>query len=252
MIAGVFLIAIGAIVGTLSYMMGITPMLAMGFASFMIGIMVLYIPDSGGVRESLASDSILPSLLNIEKLLEDLDLDERGIYIPTTGLSASSRVFVPMIQSHATDRPPRGLIHSDRIFVSVGTSSEDRGILLDAPGSMILDSIEQTLRVDLSTRPLLELKALLDTGFRSLGIAKVISLEFEDDTSVITLEMTALIDLETRLRNAAPRVVVQVGTPVTSAVAAAVAKTSGKYARLKNTVLDTARRRLIVSLRLSQ
>lgn len=233
-------------------MMNITPMLAMGFASFIIGIMVLYIPDSGTVKESLASDSILPPLLNIEKLLEDLDLDERGVYIPATGLGTPPKVFVPMVQTQATDRPPRGLLHSDRIFVSVGRNPEDRGILLDAPGGKILDAIEQTLRVDLSTRPLQELKSILDTGFRSLGIAKVISLEFEKDSVAITLELTALVELEAKLRNVAPRLVVQVGTPISSAVVAVVAKTTGKYAKLKSTVLDAPSRRIVISLKLNQ
>ena len=132
---GLFLIVVGGIVGTMSYLMNVVPTLALGVGSLLIGVMVLYLPDSGTVKETLAADSIIPLFMNIEKLLEDLDLDERGIYIPVSGLGVAPKVFVPMTRTSATERPPLGLTASNRIFVTVGKNPEDRGILLEAPGA---------------------------------------------------------------------------------------------------------------------
>jgi hypothetical protein len=249
---GIFLTATGALVGFLSYLMGIVPMVAFGLASFLVGVLVLYLPERrGSIASRLATDSSLPSLLNIENLLEDLDLDERGIYIPASGLGVCPRVFVPLAQTQATRQPPVGLISSRRIFVTVGNSPEDRGVLLDAPGSHILAALERSLRIDLAKTKLDDLGADLNSGFKALGIAKLTNFERQATIVRIQMELTGLLDLETKLRNVAPRLVAQVGTPVASAVAAAVSKATGKYVTFKSSVLDASDRKISINLKLS-
>jgi hypothetical protein len=249
---GIFLTVIGALVGFLSYLMGIVPMLAFGLASLLIGLLVLYLPERrGAIAARLATESSLPSLLNTENLLEDLDLDERGIYIPASGLGVCPRVFVPLADTEATRQPPVGLVSSRRIFVTVGKNPEDKGVLLDAPGAEILVALEQSLRTDLSKMKLDELGPAFNSGFRALGIAKSANFEADNTSVKIQIELTALIDLESRLRNVAPRLVAQVGTPVTSAVAAAVSKAAGKYVTFKSVILDLPNKKVSVNLKLS-
>jgi hypothetical protein len=232
--------------------MGIVPMVAFGLASFLVGVLVLYLPERrGSIASRLATDSSLPSLLNIENLLEDLDLDERGIYIPASGLGVCPRVFIPLAQTQATRQPPVGLISSRRVFVTVGNSPEDRGVLLDAPGSQILAALERSLRIDLAKTKLDDLGADLNSGFKALGIAKLTNFERQATIVRIQMELTGLLDLETKLRNVAPRLVAQVGTPVASAVAAAVSKATGKYVTFKSSVLDPSDRKISINLNLS-
>jgi len=246
------LAALGGIVAMLSYLMGIVPMLAFGLASFLIGIMIIYLPESGTIPASVASDSSLPSLLNIEKLLEDLDLDERGIYIPTSGLGVSPKVFVPLAQTPTTKRPSLGLAQSRRIFVTVGKNPEDRGVLLDAPGSQILSSLERTLRVDFANEGSENLENRLDSGFRALGIGNVPHLELEESSVRIEIGLISLVELEMKLRELAPRLVAQIGTPTASAAAAAVSKATRRYVTFKSEVLDLADRRIDIDLKLSE
>jgi hypothetical protein len=249
---GIFLTTMGVLVVLLSYLMGIVPMLAFGLASFLVGILILYLPGrSVSVAGRLATDSSLPSLVNTEKLLEDLDLDERGIYIPASGLGVCPRVFVPLADTQATRQPPVGLVNSRRIFVTVGRNPEDRGVLLDAPGSQILIALEQSLRIDLAKTKLENLNVDLNSGLKSLGIAKVISFEQQDNNVRIQVELISFVDLEQKLRNVAPRLVAQVGTPVSSAVAAAVSKATGKYVTLKSAVLDLSNKTVGLNLKLS-
>lgn len=249
---GVFLVALGLTTAIVSYLMEIVPILAFGLASFLIGIMALYLPESDrSIAGSFAADWSLPSLLNIENLLEDLDLDERGIYIPTSGLGVSPKVFVPLSLTPATRKPPLGLVSSRRIFVTVGKNPEDRGILLDAPGSRILAAVERSLRIDIANAKLNDLQADLNSGFKTLGIAEVTSFENQDDTVRIEMRLSSLVDLEEKLRNLAPRLVVQVGTPVASAAASAVSKASGKYVTFKSAVLNLPERKISISLKLS-
>lgn len=104
---------------------------------------------------------------------------------------------------------------------------------------------------DLSKTKLDELGAAFNSGFRALGIAKAANFEHDDTTVRIQIELTNLVDLETRLRNIAPRLVAQVGTPVTSAVAAAVSKAAGKYVTFKSAILDLPNKKVSINLKLS-
>lgn len=247
---GVFLVAVGALVGTLSYLMGIVPMVAFGLASFIIGIMILFL-DSGSIASSIATDSSLPLLLNIENLLEDLDVDEKGIYIPYSGLGVSPKVFVPLAITAATKKPPLGLIQSRRIFVTVGNGPEDRGLLLEAPGSGILVAMERSLRVDLAKIQLDDLRDHLDSGFKALGIAKIGSVELGEADIRIKIELSAPIDLEAKLMTLAPLLSTRIGTPLASATAAAISKTTKKYVTITSAVLDLSNREMRMHLSLT-
>jgi hypothetical protein len=248
---GVFLAVVGGIVGVFSYLFGMVPMIALGLASFLIGIMVLYLPNSEFISGNIAADSSLPSLLNIENLLEDLDLDERGIYIPSSGFAVPSKVFVPLAITPATKQPPLGLLESHRIFVTVGKNAEDRGVLLEAPGSGILVSIERSLNVDLSNIQPKDLQSSLNSGFKALGIAKVTNVEHMNTDLRIQMELTSFFSLETKLRNLAPRLSTHIGTPIASAVAGGASKATGKYVTITNAILDPSNRKMNIDLKLT-
>jgi hypothetical protein len=245
------MITLGVIVGIVSYLIGVMPMLAFGLSSLLIGFLVVYLPESQeAIADRLASNLSLPPLLNMEKLLEDLELDERGIYIPASGLGVSPKVFVPLANTPATSRPHLGLTSSRRVFVTVGAGAEDRGVLLDPPGSTILIAIEQSIKRDFSTAQMNDAPDLLDSGLRRLSLAEVSRFEKRDSDVVVQVKLRALARLEERLRYVAPKLVAQIGTPIPSALAAAVSKTTGKYTRLKSTVLDSHDATITVNLRL--
>ena len=248
---GTFLAFFGGIVGFLSYLMGIVPMLAFGLAALLVGIMILYLPESESLLGSVATDSIISLLLNLENLLADLDLDETGIYIPASGLGVPPKVFVPLALTPATKSPPLGLGQSHGVFVTVGKNPEDRGVLLDAPGAWIVTALERSLHVDFARAPFEDLKVDLDFGFKALGIGRVVSLERRDATVEVEVELRGLADLETKLRDLTPRLSTYVGTPAASAVAASLAKATGRYVMMKSAVFDLPNRRINITIELS-
>jgi Double zinc ribbon len=248
-IVGIFLATLGVIVSVPSFFMNIVPMVVFGMACFLIGFMTLYLSESGAISSVLTTASIVPSLTNIERLLEELDLDGRGIYIPASGLGICPKVFVPLAVTPATKRPPIALNGSRRIFVTVGRNPEERGLLLEAPGSQILETIERVQHIDLSKVQLDDLAANLTSGFKALGIAIEAKLEQKDASITIQIILSSLLELELRLRYAAPRVVAQIGTPVASAAAAAVSKATGKYVTFGHAVFDPATKTVGMTLK---
>jgi len=134
--------------------------------------------------------------------------------------------------------PRPRLSRSRRVFVTLGTGLYDRGILLYAPGGEILQAVESCLQLDLGSIKLDDLAGRLGFGLEMLGIAKrEVLLRMEESTVKFELNLLQLVDLEERLRSEAPRLVEQIGSPLTSAVAAAVAKVTGKFVRVLSSAL---------------
>ena len=246
---GTFLVAFGGIIAFFSYLMAVVPMLAFGLGSLLIGIMVLYLSESRNLEYDYGADSTIPSLLNVEKLLHDLDLTERGIYLPPTEADMP-KVFIPMVLTPSTRKPSLELNKSRRIFVTVGKNPEDRGVLLESPGVGLLSAIERTLGTSLKNLSPESLAASLDSAFKALGIAEATSLSTSDDSMEIQMQLSRIDKAEIRLRNLAPRLTTQIGTSLVSALAVAVSKSTGKYVTLKSAILDESRRRLVVDLKL--
>jgi len=235
----------GGVVGVFSYLSGIVPLLALGLGVFLLGVMVLFLPESTSFRaDRLASLSSFPSIMNDEALIEDLDVTTHGIYIPVTGFGAVPKVYVPMLDSDTGPYPPTRLASSNRLFVVVGMNPRDRGILMNAPGGEILTAIENCLQLDLATLDPDHLAARLEAGLDMLAISKHTSLQVAGDMVTVDMDLVAFLELEEKLRGRAPRVVDQVGTPLASAIAAAVCKCRKKYVRLTGSSLEGSRLRV--------
>ena len=249
-LVGIFTAALGLMVTLLGYLFGIVPLLALGLAALVLGIMVLYLPESGRVSSYVATGVSLSALVNMERLLEELYLDEKGIYIPTAEAGVSPKVFIPLTQTQATGRPPVELARRGRLFVRVGEGPGERGILLEAPGSEILSQLQKLLGVDLGKTNLDDLGTALRAGFQAFGVGGELTFERQDDSVRVSLDLLALLDLEMKIRSVAPRLVSQVGGPVESAIAAAVANAARCYVVLKQTGFEPSKKRITVVLEL--
>lgn len=246
---GIFMTVAGVIIGVFSFLMNIIPLLALGLGAVFLGVMTLFLPESTSFRaDRLVVLFSLPSLMNTESLIEDLDVSSCGVYIPTTGFGVVPKVFLPMVESDSTEFPQTQLTRTNRVFVTVGLGSRDRGILLDPPGAEIVTALENCLQMDFAMVQADDLGGRLNFAFEVLGIAKRVVVRVEVDVVNVEMQLVSCLELEQRLRKTAPRVVEQVGTPIVSAVAAAVSKARGRYVRLGgSTLTDT---KLIVRLNL--
>jgi hypothetical protein len=252
MSVGIFLMIFGAITAAASLLLGVIPILALGFASFLIGIMTLYLPEpAGNLADRLASDSSIPALLNIENLLEDLSLNEKGVYIPTSGLGACPKVFVPLTATGR--RPSRDLNNTRRVFITLDEKAREGGLLLEAPGRNLLSELERELKLDLSKVNVQELAEKLGMALKSLEISKSVEFQKGDDRAVtFQIELNALRNLEVSLSSLTPRLFEQIGTPVSSAIAAAFSKSTGQYVTLRQVSINLAENKIIATLQFAK
>ena len=81
-----------------------------------------------------------------------------------------------------------------------------------------------------------------------MRVGTSLTLQYQDDTVRVSLNLLSLLDLETKLRTVAPKLVSQVGGPVESAIAAAVANASQRYVVIKQTAFNPSKGRITVIL----
>jgi len=251
-LAGVFTLALGALVALLGYFLGIVPLLALGIAALLLGVMILYLAEPGRIPSQLATSVTLPALVTIEKLLEELYFEAKGIYIPAGETGVSPKVFIPLTQTQLTDRPSAELARRGRLLVKVGEAPGELGIVIEAPGAEILSQVERLSGAGIAKTKFDELGGTLRDGFQSLHVGKNLVLQRVDDTVTVSLELLSLMDLESKVRTVAPRLFSQVGGPVESAVAAAVANVTRSYVTINQTELDLPKRRMRVVLGLKK
>jgi len=247
---GIFLLVFGGITTTVSLFIGVTPTLALGLATLLIGIMTLYLPEpTESLAERLASDSSVPALLNIENLLDDLSLNEKGVYIPAAGLEVCPKVFVPLSQTRLSRRPPRDLNNSRRVFITLDEKTREGGILLEAPGRNLLSELELYLRLDFAKVDVNDLHEKLESGLKLLEVSKSIALERQtDQTLTFQTELTAFGNLEVKLSNLTPHVFDQIGGPVSSAIAAAVSKSTGEYVAFRQVSINPTDKKITATI----
>ena len=246
------MLVLGSILTVFGFLLGVVPVTASGLGALILGVMLVFLPESTSVRAGRVAILVsLPPLLEIEAFLKDLDVGSRGIYIPVAGFGAVPKVLVPLKDSTSAAYPPTNLARSNRVFITLGRNPNERGILLYAPGGEIVSALENCLQLDLATVKLDDLAGRMGYGFDMLGISKrTVAVEVEKTGVSVQMALVSLADLEQRLRAEAPRLVEQVGSPLTSAVAAAVSKVTGKYVRVDNSTVD--RSNLSITLTLSE
>jgi len=240
----------GTVIGVLSFLAAIVPLLALGLGMLFLGVMILFLPESASLRDDrIAVLSSLPSIMNVEALLEDLDINSRGIYLPTTGFTAVPKVLLPMTESTTILDSVNRLTSTNRVFVTTGLNPRDRGILLNPPGGEILVSLESALRLDLSTIRTGELETRLKLGFDMLGISKKTLVGVQGDIVTVEVTLAMMRQLEERLRATAPRVTEQIGTPLTSAIVSVISKATGRNVRFGESTLSGSK--MIVNTQIS-
>ncbi|MCL1977118.1 MAG: hypothetical protein FWG55_03285 [Candidatus Bathyarchaeota archaeon] len=185
--------------------------------------------------------SILDSTANtvystLDRLINDLKFNGNGYYIPSYPQNAYLPEYYKNLKDSIVfiaDENFNGLPAIEEVVSGKFISNRDRGVFITSPGSGILHQIENQLNIDSSTVPLTELCNILPrymTEFFSL--AKNMDLQIIDD-STARLSMSGILYESLYNPENMPKSVSLLGCPVISAVASALAKSSGKTVIIK-------------------
>ena len=139
---GTGLITTGAIFAPVAYfIINSIPLTAIGLSSIMIGFTSIALASSRPQISPEASQMIFETgMENIAALLEELELNNKAIYLPSTMRTGNAQALIPLNRDIDV-QSIKGKIPG-RLIVRYGDNPVDIAIAVTAPGGTILNKLE--------------------------------------------------------------------------------------------------------------
>ena len=187
------------------------------------GALLFYITPTKYVKMELLNAVAPSTLANIEKILSSSKLNDKGIYLPPKYLRdfESSLVFIPSKNNKTLPKPEE--IDEERLF-----SKNPDGLLLTPPGLALSKLFEKELGTSFTRTDINYIQNNLPKLLiEEMEIAENVEVEVKDD--LITIEITNHIFNEIcKETRKLQKTHEAIGCPLSSAIACALAKATGK------------------------
>ncbi|MDR0471300.1 MAG: hypothetical protein LBH79_06220 [Nitrososphaerota archaeon] len=227
-IAGIFLAAGGfLLVCSFIFEMQVAAFVGLGLTFW--GAVFVLARNGSYVDSSLLDSSAHSTYSTIDRMISDLKYSGHGYYIP----AYPKDVFLPDYLKNLRDPVVfitenfDGNPSIDELAQNKFISTQTRGVFVTSPGAGIMSQVERQLRLDLSKISLDELADILPKYLtENLNLAKSASLVLTSHGAEFRARgilYESLYSPESNLKSLS-----LLGCPVVSAVASALAKTSGK------------------------
>ncbi len=188
----------------------------------------LYLKPSQYVPLSFLNASANVATSNIERLILEFNLMEKGIYLPPQNLKNidSSLIFVP--ETSEVFLPTSEETNDDRQF-----TKDKTGALITPPGLNLSKLFEEEMGFSFIKNNLANLQFKLPKILEDFEIAE--NVEFQIKNNIVTVEITGSIFNEVcRGADSNPKTHKQVGCLLSSAIACTLAKTAGRPVIIQN------------------
>jgi len=218
-LAGYGLAGVGGVSLILSVVFTSTVLAFIGLGLLFWGALLLFIRPRKYVRSDLMDSTAISSLATIDRVMENLGYNQKGIYIPSHN-PEKAVVFVP---SKPLKRVPKAEEVEKQVFVK-----DPAGIAMVPPGLALANLFEKELGVPFSKMSLQEVrerlpKLLID----DLEMAQDFEMKIEGNTVEMKLVESVYADFCRKLKGST-KVCSSLGCPLCSALACVIAQSSGK------------------------
>jgi hypothetical protein len=188
---------------------------------------LLYVTPSKHVPLTLLKASAGAAADNIERLLSELNLSEKGIYLPPNNLRTidSSLIFIP--KTSKTPLPTPEETNEKQLTTQTGA-------FITPPGSVLSRLFEEELGFSFTKSNLLQVQFKLPKLLvEGLELAEEAEIQIQGNT--VTVEITgSVLDDICRQTDSQPKTHNQVGCLLSSAVACVLTKAAGKPVIIQN------------------
>ena len=218
---GVLLVAVSALL--------VSSFLAVvGIAVAFWAAILIYVTPVKQVPLTFLNAWFNPSSSNLERVMTEFDLTEKGIYLPPKNLKSieSSLIFIPETAKTPLPKPDETI---EQLY-----SKQKNGVFLTPPGLALSRIFEQELGISFAKTDIAHLQVTLPKVLiENLELAETAEIKTQGNT--ITVEMTDSILNETCYgTNDHSNIHTQVGCMLSSALACAFAKVIGKPVTIQN------------------
>ncbi len=204
-------------------------LLRAGFGILLVGILILFLFSVRTVPQELTDPFLLVQGKNLARMIEGMNLEGKGVYIPKGGRLLDDRVYVPM-EKKALPLPH---LSSDQVF-NVGTTSSSMGISIIPPGKDLVDKVEKDSGKELRNFPLHDATETLEILGKGTGLFKAITVRTKGDRVIVQISHSRLKHVCERLWEDHPDLHERVGCPACSAVLTGVARIAKSPCRIES------------------
>ncbi|MHA1711245.1 MAG: hypothetical protein ACTSUS_04170 [Candidatus Freyarchaeota archaeon] len=233
-VVGGVLLLFGAIALTSSIVYESSTLAFIGLGLTFWGVLLLFVKPVKYVKSKLLDSSAISSLAAIDRIITDLNHEEKGIYLPARYLKGlkGGIVFIP--SEKTVTIPPIEEVAKERVFLE-----NPKGICLTPPGLALANLYEKELGKDFVKTDLNYLQNNLPKLFiEDLEIAE--ALEINTDDHVVHVKITGSIyqDICEEVRKL-KNICGSIGCPLCSSLACALARSTGKPVVIEKSELST-------------
>jgi hypothetical protein len=237
-IAGLFLAA-GVLLLVFSMLFGLQIAAFIGLGLTFWGAIFALARSGKYVESSLLDATAKSAYSTIDRMINDLKFNGQGYYIPAYPKDANLPEYlknlkeaVVFISENFDGKPSVDDLAAGRFL-----SEKKHGVFVTSPGSELMAQMEKRLHLDFGKIPVEELTGILPSCLtETFNLAKSVEMSVVDNG----VSLRAMGILYQSLYRAEPplKSVSILGCPVVSAVACALAKSSGKTVTIKEQVLS--------------
>ena len=226
------MLTLGVVLMIISAFYGSSFSAIFGTVMILWGAILLYVTPVRHVPLALLDASANGNTNNIERILSQFNLSEKGVYLPPKNLKnpKSSLIFVPKASEAFL---PLTEEITEKVY-----SEQKEGAFLTPPGLGLSQLFEKGLNMSFTEIAFKHLQLVLPkTLVEDLELAENVEIYREED--IVTIEITgSVLNGICEQTNSQPRTHAQVGCLLASALACVLAKATGKPISIRNETVD--------------
>lgn len=235
------LLVLGAALVAVSAFYASAFLVAAGACAVFWGIVLLYITPARHVLLTLLNAVSKSNVSNIERLLTELKLTEKAIYLPPKSLKQieSSLIYIPEIADAKLPTPEETT--TEKLY-----GEHQKGVFLTPPGLGLSELFEEALGTSFTKIDLERLRKNL-SSLLVTDLEIVTSAEINVENNVIMVELTGnVFEYLCEQTDLFPQTHRQVGCILASSFACSFAKATGKPITIQGETHDLSTKTLII------
>jgi uncharacterized protein YuzE len=219
-------------VATLTSIVYVSSILAfIGLGLIFWGALLLYIKPEEYTKKVLLDSAVIPSLETLNQIIFELNYKGNAVYLPPKYLKdpEASKVYISKQKEGKLPEPNLILNHEKKLFFG-----NPNGILLTPPGAQLSRLFEKRLDTNFTKTDLNYIaKSMPKLLIEDLEIAENIEIETENNKINIKITNSSFKEAHNG-NNSFSHAYPYFGCPLSSAIACALAKATGKPITIKN------------------
>jgi hypothetical protein len=222
------LLGVGAAALIISIVYASSVLAFIGLGLLFWGAILTYIRTEEYIREDLLDATVLPSLLTLNQILQELNYKGKPMYLPPKYFEEPEAVKIYIAKQKSSSSPTPEQIQKHENQLLVKNLQDTQGILLAPIGAELTRLFEKALETNFTKVNLEYLQQNLPKLFiESLEIAQNFEMETQNSNVLVKIENSAYKNI-CKDSEELSRLYDAVGCPISSAIACTLAKATGK------------------------